>query len=346
MMKKRILLLIFSACITILYGQKEALLKNPNITWLGEGYQDIAMEMSMNPYRDCNFGISKLHKYLSETDSPIDNFLLTFIFKAMEGNKKGLYKDDNCKIPFGDSPIYFTDTLAYIDKETSKRMTQEVLNFFDIDWIMRFRVRQLYYYDAVNVKFGVLPLAIAPIMRYELTIQGDTTVVFKPIFWLKVNNLKQQIKLTEPSITWAASIAHSPYNLFANSPDNKLNVLKKLDEKPQDTFIESIKSNTEITIYLNTELTEKISADVLFKPTTGEETSKAMKEGYYLSEDFKRVFQGLGVVQHWYWDNEKNEFDCYLDATGLAYFFEDENGIKDTHSFYSQTLFYRKNDDK
>jgi hypothetical protein len=341
-MKKRLIfIIIIIVCISAVQAQKEALLQNKNIVWAKEATRDFAFEAYMGP--EIDLGYNSLLKYINpiSKDNRKEMTILNHVFNDFAKNKKLFFKDADCKTPFSDEDFTAVrDTISYTDETTKEKITQIQTYNFDRDHIVAFRAKQIYYYDTQKAKFGVMPLAVAPLMQNQITAGNDTINKYRPIFWIKATELEKDLDVEEKNVTWAASITNGNHYLFNDSLTKSYKFLKNQVLTPQKSYIEHLKAHQEIPIYKTMDLDEKFPnvGLLLTRPAEDIEINDVSLMESLVPEGDIREFEGLTTIQKWYWDSTKKQLSCYLEGVGLNHV-DISSNIRYNHGY---ALFFTK----
>ena len=332
-------------------AQMDDLLKNKDIIWIAETYNNFQTSESDDEMIGKNLNRVSLLKFLNLKEQP--NLDEKFAFQNMlliaTGNKQiTCYADEDCKI---EHPNWYsgTDTIMQIDPTTYKEELKVVYSSIWAGSFSVFRARQIIYYNTKNAQFGLRTLAIAPMDKKW----RNGKLVDVPYFWIKVTDLAKKRKLTDNNITWAAQMRlHKGFEL---NPDS-IKILKKTsDFEPIRSLFQTFSKNPKIPFYKDFMLNEKwemverkrflMAPDSMdlaesskfptFRPYDKNEPKLVPKQ--IKVEDIHR----LKLIQNWYWNEEKKRLEIYLVA--VAPLKDIKNGQGEFQ--YFEPLFYCRTDD-
>jgi hypothetical protein len=341
-MKKYILIFSLQLLTFGAFAQIDDLLNNKNITWIAEGYQDVATEQSMNHKFGDTLSDVVLQKYIKQTagNEPAESFAPYLLMNAIEAQKMAIYEDAACKKQLPQKLWGSIDTISIFDPNTFEQKTKIVKANVDYKSVAFFRMYKVFYYDAAATKFGARVISIAPMQK---EMNGKNTS-YKPMCWVKVHNVSSPESVSNQSIAWAAQISLDDSPFFVGNRKN-VKILKEADALPLKTYYETLKSKTQIPLFapqqhgfgskwssserklsLLDEIRDTIS---VFDPVTYVETIK------YATT--KVVFESLKLVEHWSWNTNKNEFEIAVVATAPLLATKDEKG----RTLFTSPYFYR-----
>jgi hypothetical protein len=293
---------------------------------------------------------SMLFKFYNPTeggDMPEDFVLQNYILELAQNKKIPIYKDDKCtqtvsyEIASGEKD---TDDLGQIVYELGCTMGKGWIIYYDL---LVFRAHQILYYDSSKVQFGLRTLAIAPMLR-QANERGETTG-WKPLFWIKITDLKEKRNLSDESITWAKRmILTNGVPLKADS----VKILKSFgDNEPIASLFHAIKKKSEIPFYntyytsIKTPFTITRRAEFFTSQDTAKpyniETYDRDKDHFPTSGIKVTDIKELRILQNWYWDYKKQQIEIWLSAVGPLIDMKNEAG----EFLYKMPLFYRRTDD-
>ncbi len=330
-------------------AQIDDLLRNKDITWVAEVYNDFQTSSIGFEKSGRNMNDVTLLKFLNKKEVSLGEtaFLQTLIVNAVVEERIPCYKDDDCKIKNIKWRPNFIDTILQIDPTTYEEKVKVVNSCFYVMDILFFRAHQIIYYDVKKAQFGIQTLAVAPMVvdyHYKDDFRG-----WKPLFWIKVTDLSKKRELTDNDITWAAQM-----NLntgFDTSPDS-IKILKNIGEnEPFSSLFQTFSNNPKISFY---------KEGVVSK----EKWTMPEREGYLMAKDTmmdidaydnEHVYKikivenetkakdihRLGLIQNWYWNDKKQRLEICLIATAPMKDIKNEIG----EFLYRNPLFYRRTDD-
>lgn len=318
--------LIYFLCLilhSISYAQNlNDLLNDKNVTWVAEGYQDIVSERLLLEADKMNNVL--LLKFINREELITEPFLKSLIENAILRDKIPIYKDEKCIEPMDkwDFKVRNEKHYAYSPEDTPGlcviRSKPDV--FFH-------RLYQTYYYDKERAKFGVLNNAIALIGC--LSDEKSNNIIYEPICWIKVKNIEMPYNLENKDIAWAALLSETDNKICFEGQHKTIRELKMVEKEPTKHCLEFIKKSTSVPIFGSNDKELKFPLDSLER----NETLKNIEE-----ENIK--YYGLNLNQTWYWNDNKNQLEIYLNSIGIIAGIYDEN---DKFKF-NRTIFYQRND--
>jgi hypothetical protein len=332
-------------------AQIDDLLKNKDITWAVEVYNDFLTEAAHGDKIGKEISRVTQLKLLNEKEKAMDE---TFVFQniLMNNVKEGkvpIYKDSLCKIVMLPKDLLETDTLPGGDPITFEQKIKVVSFYPAIEYILFFRARQVFFFDEKKAQFGLRTLAVAP-MKRVFTETGEPTG-WKPLFWMKATDLTQKGKLTDNAITWAAQM-----NLFegmAINADSSNKILKQTGvDAPFASLFKTLLNNPKIPFYKfdSFDAKEKLnmleregclfSRDTMIDPESVK-NGQELKVKIVVLETKINAFQRLKLIQNWYWNDKRQRLEIYLLATAPLKDLRNEVG----EFLYRKPLFYRRTDD-
>jgi hypothetical protein len=332
-------------------AQIDDLLKNKDITWVAESYNDFLTERVIGDKIGKEISRVTQLKYLNlKEDATDETFVFQNIFmKAASDGKMPIYSDAECQKVLTVNDIKQQDTLLTIDPTTYETKTRVVMNDIPYENVLFFRVRQVVFYDAKKAQFGLRTLAIAPMVKVTEDI-GDSAA-WRPIFWTKATDLSKPNKLTNNDVSWAARMVLSGGMDITPNAESSLKVLKIVGEDmPIGHQFNTIQKNFKVPFYhidqsnpkdkftINERLALLTNTDTIMTidPVTYEQRIKVVSSNIE-SKQIKR----LRLVQNWYWNDKKKRLEIYLMATGPLIDVTDYAG----NFIYRKPVFYRRTDD-
>jgi Gliding motility associated protein GldN len=331
-------------------AQVDDLMRNKNITWIAESYNDFTTDASAEEKIGKRISGSKLLKFYNPTegDMPEEFFLQYLILELAQNKKISIYKDDKCTQPVSyEIASGGIDTSTLHDPTTYETKCTLGRGYVDIESLIFFRAHQIFYYDSAKIQFGLRTLAIAP-MRREANERGET-IGWMPLFWIKVTDLKEKRNLSDESVTWAKRMILTNGVLLKT---DSVKVLKTFGEnEPVASLFHAIKKKPEIPFYdpyygsIKTEFSATRRADFF----TAKDTAKPFDIETYNSDEHHFPTSGikvtdakaLRILQNWYWDDKKQQIEIWLSAVAPLIEVKDEAG----EFLYKYPLFYRRTDD-
>jgi Gliding motility associated protein GldN len=325
-------------------------MRDKNITWIAESYNDfLTDEIAAEKIGKRISGAKMLKFYNPNEDAMPEEFFLQYLILELAQNKKiSIYKDDKCTQPVSyEIASGGIDTSTWSDPTTYETGCSLGRGYVDIERLLFFRAHQIIYYDSAKIQFGLRTVAIAP-MTSIANERGEITG-WRPFFWIKVTDLKENRNLSDESITWAKRMILT--NGVSLKVDN-VKILKRFGEnEPVASLFHAIKSKPKIPFYdsyyssIKTEFNTTRRADFF----TERDSSKPFDITTYNADDHHFPTNGikvtdvkeLRILQNWYWDDEKHQLEIWLSAVGPLVDMKNEAG----EFLYKYPLFYRRTDD-
>jgi Gliding motility associated protein GldN len=330
-------------------AQVDDLMRDKNVTWMAESYNDFLTDEIAVEKIGKEISRVKTLKFYNPTEGgmPEEFVLQYFILELAQNGKIPIYKDDKCTQPVSyeiASGEKDTDELGGIVYETKCTLGK---GYMTAEYMIFFRAHQILYYDSSKVQFGLRTLAIAPMLR-QTDEKGETTG-WKPLFWIKVTDLKEKRNLSDESITWAKRMILT--NGVSLKADN-VKILKTFGKnEPAASLFQAIKKKAEIPFYdsYDTSIKTKFSMARRGDFFTERDSSKPFDITTYNVDDHHFPTSGikvtdikeLRILQNWYWDNKKQQIEIWLSAVGPLIDMKNEAG----EFLYKMPLFYRRTDD-
>jgi hypothetical protein len=345
-------------------AQVDDLLKNKDITWVAEVYNDFQTSESHTEIIGKSLSRVTLLKFLNNEKKTINErfSFQTMLLHALSEKKITTYKDEDCKIKNPDWASGY-DSLVVIDPTTYKEDLKLVTRCIWVGDFLVFRARQIVFYNAKNAQFGLKTLAIAPMDKK----QREGKIVDVPYFWMKATDLAAKRQLMDDNITWAAQM-----NLFQGFDVKKARVLKSTDTSmPMEHFIKVFeldeqkkffKANSDMVPDMYKNWSAFYQENDLVTPNPESIPyllNISTRDGLVNGRDTVNVMEGnlskikvittrinlaninrLRLIQEWYWDDQKQELNIRLAA--VAPLHEIRNAIGEY--FFSVPMFYRRTD--
>jgi hypothetical protein len=324
---------IFCSQIT---AQVEDLMRDKNITWIAESYNDLFTEQIIE--EKIGKWLNKLtplkFSNLTEEYVPDGYALQHFILEAAKASKLNIYNDVDCKNRINYDDICRFDTIFEGSKLKVERHEPSAEDH------PFFRARQVVFYDSSKVQFGLKTLAVA--LMYKYTNEDNQPAGWRPAFWIKASDSNKKPKLSNVSITWAKSIRHE-ISLRADS-------IKFLKEKKywvlMDTLLQAVVNKHNIPFYeaegkkLNMIERAKLYSRSDTISVIDPITLKIEKEIVNSILNVDDLFN-FRIVQNWYWDDKNKQLKIWLWETGPLKDVKNEAG----EFLFRLPLFYRRTDD-
>jgi hypothetical protein len=339
-----------------LSAQIEDLMRDKNITWIAETYNDFQLEEVHEKLIGKKLNIVTPLKFM---DSQEGNFSEEFVFQeflieALANEKSEIFEDANCqkRLKWGKK----VDTITTIDPFTLKtKLGTAISNYYHQPIaFLHFRAHQIVSYNAKKAQFEMFTLSIAPLVK-DWNSPMDSSF-YIPAFWIKAKNLTKKPKLKDKNIAWARRLnlskGFSVAEEVLKNGEKLTRILKKTsDNMPIGHFLETVKTNPKIplypTIHANKEdkyslkdrnlMLSTVDSMFLVNLDTYERTLKVTK-----TEKTEQDFPRLRLVQNWYWNSKKNRLEIYLVAAAPVEDMYDENlKFKEKYQFTPVPILYR-----
>lgn len=349
------LLTVFISAFSPALAQYADLLGDKNISWVAEYTADFSLnpvtytfrfftESEYEPNNDLN--IIKLNIEPGNTGLylPMDmeRYFSTQIFKATKNGVFALFDDEALEIPVSQEEyirrLTKIDTVVTSASDSFDRVDYMVIsNELTAEAIVSFRVRQVFFYNKTEKKFGSRMIALSPLV--DVKDSEGNFIETKSLIWIKIENPSKNGDKTIPG--------DLPYafetKMIGNAPDFKGFALKKgrmdfltmiVNEvaKPSRTILDS---NFEpINPGLLQGFVQTIDTVTRRDPSTWEETTEIIQRNAI--KDVERI----GFVQQWFFDDRKKLFSNRVVAVAPLL------RVKDAEGFfqYSKPLFYIMNE--
>jgi hypothetical protein len=328
-------------------AQVDDLMKDKNITWMAESYNDFLTDAITIEKIGKEISRAKTLKFYNPTEGDIpEEFVLQYFILELAKNKKiPIYKDDKCMEPISyeiASGEKDTDELGHDVFETKCTMGK---GWIFTEELLFFRAHQILFFDSSNIQFGLRTIAIAPMMR-KANEQGETTG-WKPLFWIKATDLKGKRNLSDESIIWAKRMSLT--NGVSLKADN-VKILKTFGEnEPVASLLYAIKKNPEIAFYdaddvaIKTKFSAARRADLFTEKDSARQIDDTNYEDHHFPTNDIKVtdFKELRILQNWYWDDKNQQIEIWLSAVGPLIDMKNEIG----EFLFKVPIFYRRTDD-
>jgi hypothetical protein len=149
-------------------AQVEDLMKDKNITWIAESYNDFMTDVTME--KELPKEISRLTslKFLNINEKILpESFVLeTLLMEAVKNPNSVIYKDANCQNPIlYDSICEFESICQMFDPDQSYKGPKFFRHEPNPESVVFFKAHQILYYDSKKVQFGLRTIAIAPMIK-------------------------------------------------------------------------------------------------------------------------------------------------------------------------------------
>jgi hypothetical protein len=333
---------------TFTSAQVSDLMKNKDITWIAESYNDFMMSQAHEEVIGKRLnGIAKL-KYVNLGKNSVgDDFVFQTIL--MDAVKKGtltIYQDSNCTIPKTYKSLNSIDTISMFTPEPNSSGMKIIENEIEPSSIYIFRARQVVYFNAKKIQFGLRTISIALIKK--IADEQDNLLEWKTIGWIKATDILKEHDLNDKDITWAQrnnlsnGVLISGYNfkntlakiLKATSDTMPMwNLQNALIKRPDIHFYNTESSNPQTKLVSK----ERYNLHTLTDTATTLDYKKVIIKTIRNANDLNR----LKLVQNWYWNNKKQRLEIWLLAIAPVH-----NVLDSMGNFLGyKAIYYRRTDD-
>jgi hypothetical protein len=328
---------------------RESLMSNPNILWIGETQSVVLLDANTAQMEDPKYlearGIKGLKRVTAATiklvdvnkigsspyDEEVNSLTLKLIDKAFF-DKNAVYEDAACtqKIANPKKIISSVDTFVV---NGEKLFT---VNDTDPRDIKSFKINHLVYFDQKANAFGNLVTAFAPIL--ETTDPSTQAVSSKPLFWVKIENVKAVKDLYNKDLTWAKRSSRN----FIFADFKSLKNSKTVEECLQ-IHIDFIAKNAKTVDIRGTmgqleklnpaeiaKMTASVDTIITFDPKTFKEIVQVVNHKF----DPKNM-QKIRLLQDWYWDEKLQKL-----STHTSFYAPIINRNDDTGKFINEGPMY------
>ncbi len=325
-----------------LFAQKEAVLNNPDISWVAEFTVDYTFSLNTPIAEECVKVFKLLHDQESITDANSSNWPVQWIVEQALEKQYECYKDSDLIQKLSSDEwtalTISSDTTISYDPTGFEIRTLIVSNYLEASMVKYLRLKQLLFYNKQTDKFGTLITTVAPLLSND----NDQ---LNPLFWIKMDQmLHSDFDLQSPDISWAA-LAYTQKK--ATLSLKLLKVLKNEQNIDFKDFIyqqaKSLKHPLNFKYSGKPILDEKtfskiynrIDTIATFDPETYEETINVIKK-----ELHPREIDQFRLVQKWYYDRKKKQLMSALTAISPIVDIRDDNGKIE----YSKPIYYIRYD--
>jgi hypothetical protein len=348
---KILILLPLSILSVKMTAQIDDLLKNKDITWMAEVFNDFVIDESFEAraFEKPNHVIPL--KFVNNKNGIVEErfAMQEWLENAIKSGKLPVFDSEFCtkrRIPY---TLIGRDSLLLVDPITYKTTMHVTVPKLHFEFIPLFRAKQVIYYNAKKGQFGMRTLAIAPTKVYKDYVNDSTRILTKvPLFWFKPKDLDKTPRLSKKSIAWARRLN---YSKGVSMDKDSLKIIKNtLPTTSMNDFISVFETKPKVPFYQNEgslDPTKKISfserktmlhqIDTLriVDPVSYDVSYKVFNEkipDYELTR--------LQLVQNWYWNNRKKRLEIRLVATAPI-----REMYRGTEYSFLMPLFYRRTDD-
>jgi hypothetical protein len=322
-------------------AQNGELLKNKKITWVGESFQNIVTESSMNHAMGDSLSIVFLQKYVALKGMNISEWIApTLLFKAMYEQKIKIFNDPQLTIMNPDGLAMIQDTIRKLDIVTNE-LNISIENIeVDPKMIAYFSVYQMYYYDSELGELIVKPISFAPVVKYKNS--------FKPLCWIEIVEIKNKPDLSNAALNWSSDIYYSDIPYLSGVHKN-IKTLKEIDKNPLMSNFRAFKNKKSIDFYSIAEKYEWIKWTPEAREAAFIEVKIDTVRTFDVQTDstiwnfVERVvdLHAFKPIQTWSWNAVKNQFEVYTFSIAYMQPYFDVN-----HKFlYYYPYYYQRLDE-
>jgi hypothetical protein len=330
-------------------AQIEDILKNKEITWAIEVYNDFVPESNRHKPEIRHINDIKLLKFIDNGQGYVyDNQLLnTLLQDNIKNGKLPIYADSLCKNRIAYSKIANNrvDTIVSIDPVTfEKRVTIAVSGFNEMEYGF-LRAHQVLFYNAKKAQFGIKTISIALLLPYY---DQQSSVYYKTRYWLKPEDLSKKPNINKKQFTWAHEMVQ-PKGLTIRGQNVKL-VKQSQDNMPIEHLFFTMRTKPKIPFYPTAQrhtpsytfakrkelATPSMDTLRIIDPITQFPIPDTFN---IVPEFYDKDFTGLRLVQNWYWNNKKKRLEIFMVAAAPIL----ETDMNDYDSVIRRALLYRRN---
>jgi hypothetical protein len=335
-------LLLFNAL--PLFAQVDDLLKNKDINWVAEITTDLILD---NPDSAVEKQLNRIRTLKLLPNQKVsggdDRFEFSYIIhNLIKADKIPFFADSGCQKRVFMKDISILDTALCSGIEPNFYTIKEhiILSFYQPEEFNVFRVRQIVYYNAKKVQFGLRTLAFAPLVNHYCR-DGDSFDL-KPVCWIKAEDIEKRPKLSSNDIIWARTFA-----TYKGFDIKKAKILKQTsDDMPMLHFLNAAEKDSNKFFFSGESFfgMQKISyanINLLFQTRRDTISDISGFYGSILETPFdKSAIKNLRLVQEWFWDERKQKLSIRFVAVAPMKDITNEAG----EHMYWQPLFYRRVD--
>jgi hypothetical protein len=225
-------------------AQVEDLMRDKNITWIGEFTSDYVVEGYKFLDTLDYLNSSKLLKFFNPSDNHFLDSETPFESKirGSENRVKNVYNDSSFTIKW---KYYAPDTIEKFDSVTNER--KQIIVFSN--WVVLpnpkfYKARQILFYDKKKANFGLRILAIA-LIQNAYNEEGEV-IGLRDQGWIKPTNIgSEKVNWANPNIIIARRLTSRQ-----NSPIlDSMNILKNTIGDIKQTFIDDLSRKKSINLY-------------------------------------------------------------------------------------------------
>lgn len=301
----------------------EELLKDKDITWLGETTYDYQLFPANGPNRPLPgnaFQVLKSYQYpqgiiFDEVQSPFFKWLSP---EWLEAQDFSFFKDETLEQPLEDwkSFLLQKEEIETYDAETLEPRVEIIENRLDASRLLCLRLRQLLYFDKRKGRFEVVPLALAPIIRNEAN-QSEL------LYWIQLPDyfVRKRLPIQRKRFSWAVR-----------------SIMRDTLLEPQSFRMYKQGAQQDFSYLVRKQLRE--NPKELFQFITDEEPLRDLKEELLGAageqQALSRQVDALRLVQVWLWDKRKERFELHLEAVAPIHLIELNTGPPSSLPLYYQ----------
>lgn len=328
-------------------AQIDDLLRNKDITWVAETYNDFIIDESRLDQNDTKTSRTNPLKFINSSEEVLDDrfAIQEWIVAAARNEKLRIYTDSDCLNLLNVNHIWSQDSIYVVNPNTLEFEIKVVPNHIDPERIVGFKARQYVYYNAKKGRFDMRTVAVAPIFIFNYS-KGDSLLQrCHPLFWFKPQDLTRSQRLSKRSITWARRMDFSS-GISMNA--DSLTILKHTSKtNPIDDLLTVFENKSRTPFYKREEglnPSKRISFDNRKKILWQTDTVPVVDSvGSILNYEVQKTrlqsqqVTHLQLIQNWYWNDRRKRLEIYLVATAP---------LEDRFYWgYKMPLFYRRTND-
>jgi hypothetical protein len=300
-----------------LSAQINDLLKNKDITWVAEISTDLIVDNPDSAYEKGLNSVRTIKLLPNPLVSGIDDHLefSYIIHDAIKSEKITFYSDSICQKRVFFKDVSRLDTLIVCFQQFYDDKVHTYTSFHQPEDFYSFRVRQVVFYDAKRIQFGLRTIAFAPLVN-KRNDDGDIIGSY-PVCWIKTKDIKKRPRLSSDDITWARTLV--PKGGF---DIKKAKILKQVsDDMPMIHFLNVAEKDSTKTFFNAESITnmkkipfKDLSLIFLRLDTLTADISGLHGGGVIENRLNKSEINRLRLVQEWFWDDRKHALSIRLVA--------------------------------
>lgn len=293
-------------------AQYKQLKRDNDITYIAEFEMDLSFDIQQ---KGSNTNTIILKKFIQPDEGSGEqngNWLTGYLYQHILNGDLLTYKTSKLTKPLTINEVkemvVSIDTVITFYPETFEEQIRVIKNELDPSSISTCRTKQAIYFDKTTGDISTCLIAITPLI--DIKDENGHNIARKPLGWVKMESLAQNLTSNDPAVTWAATIntLATPLDLSSlHVVKGGLDLRKHLKERALDNShqIESGNDGFNSKNYLSKQQVEEIysgSIDtvVTFNPSTYEEHIQVINNEFELKD-----INEVRLVQEWYYLPEK-----------------------------------------